>query len=152
MTNIFLISCNLTDHGFLTVVNEYAKNQKNTGHFVVISISATYGEVAEKFSKNNLSLVYIGYSDSNDLNPHKLLIENQLCTFVPNSTLLFDICGVKLPGRCFKDSHFFSKNVCQDTTTAVLSAMLSSCHVNSRVIRLRGSIIETRQSYARRRS
>ena len=44
---------------FLTVVNEYAKNQKNTGHFVVISISATYGEVAEKFSKNNLSLMYM---------------------------------------------------------------------------------------------
>ena len=43
---------------FLTVVNEYAKNQQNTGHFVVISISATYGEVAEKFSKNNLSLIY----------------------------------------------------------------------------------------------
>ena len=42
---------------FLTVVNEYAKNQKNTGHFVVISISATYGEMAAKFSKNNLSLV-----------------------------------------------------------------------------------------------
>ena len=43
---------------FLTVVNEYTKNQQNTGHFVVISISATYGEVAKKFSKNNLSLIY----------------------------------------------------------------------------------------------
>ena len=43
---------------FLTVVYEYAKNQKNTGHFVVISISITYGEVAGKFSKNNLSLMY----------------------------------------------------------------------------------------------
>ena len=43
---------------FLTVVYEYAKNQKNTGHFVVISISATYGEMAAKFSKNNLSLLF----------------------------------------------------------------------------------------------
>ena len=44
---------------FLTVVNEYAKNQRNSGHSVVSSISATYGKVAAKFSKNNLSLVYI---------------------------------------------------------------------------------------------
>ena len=44
---------------FLTVVNEYAKNQKNTGHFVVISISATYGEMAAKISQNNLNLVSI---------------------------------------------------------------------------------------------
>ena len=43
---------------FLTVVFEYAKNQKNSGHSVVSSISATYGKVAAKFSKNNLSLVY----------------------------------------------------------------------------------------------
>ena len=43
---------------FLTVVSEYTKNQKNTGHSVVSSISATYGEVAEKFSKNNPSLMY----------------------------------------------------------------------------------------------
>ena len=44
---------------FLTVVNEYAKNQRNSGHSVVSSISATYGKVAAKFSKNNLSLLYI---------------------------------------------------------------------------------------------
>ena len=43
---------------FLTVVFEYAKNQKNSGHSVVSSISATYGKVAAKFSKNNLSLIY----------------------------------------------------------------------------------------------
>ena len=42
---------------FLTVVFEYAKNQKNSGHSVVSSISATYGKVAAKFSKNNLSLL-----------------------------------------------------------------------------------------------
>ena len=43
---------------FLSVVCEYAKNQKNSGHSVVSSISAKYGKVAAKFSKNNLSLVY----------------------------------------------------------------------------------------------
>ena len=43
---------------FLTVVFEYAKNQKNSGHSVVSSISATYGKVAAKFSKNNLSLIH----------------------------------------------------------------------------------------------
>ena len=42
---------------FLTVVFEYAKNQKNSGHSVVSSISATYGKVAAKFSKNSLSLM-----------------------------------------------------------------------------------------------
>ena len=42
---------------FLTVVFEYAKNQKNSGHSVVSSTSATYGKVAAKFSKNNLSLM-----------------------------------------------------------------------------------------------
>ena len=42
---------------FLTVVNEYAKNQRNSGHSVVSSISATYGKVAAKFSKNSLSLL-----------------------------------------------------------------------------------------------
>ena len=41
---------------FLTVVYEYAKNQRNSGHSVVSSISATYGKVAAKFSKNNPSL------------------------------------------------------------------------------------------------
>ena len=43
---------------FLNVVCEYAKNQKNSGHSVVSSISATYGKVAAKFSKNSLSLIY----------------------------------------------------------------------------------------------
>ena len=44
---------------FLTVVFEYAKDQKNSGHSVVSSISATYGKVAAKFSKNSLSLLYM---------------------------------------------------------------------------------------------
>ena len=53
---------------FLTVVFEYAKNQKNSGHSVVSSISATYGKVAAKFSKNNLSLInYLHQYDTSRL-------------------------------------------------------------------------------------
>ena len=57
MTHIFLIFGNLADQSFLTSISEYAKNLKNTGHSVVSLISATYDEVAAKFSKNNHSLI-----------------------------------------------------------------------------------------------
>ena len=50
---------------FLTVVNEYAKNQRNSGHSVVSSISATYGKVAAKFSKNSLSLLNMHWKTNN---------------------------------------------------------------------------------------